>query len=117
MAVMLDPANSNPDKVKFIDRAHASVVTENLGSTITPTGWGDLMLHKAKFTFIDADGRESFDGVIMMKVSLEEVDPTSSVNIELNRQSIVGAKLQDFNNNFVEILKFIKKHYQAIVEN
>ena len=113
----LDPANDNADKTTFYDRVNANVVVELMKNTLTPGGWDDLMLQESKFLFQDAQGVKSYDGPCLLKVILEDIDPTSSVNIEMHRQSIEGAKLHDFKGNVVEMLKTIEKHYQAIVEN
>ena len=53
----------------------------------------------------------------MLKVLLEEIEPTASVNVELHRQAIEGAKLQEQKVNVIEMCKSIERHFQAIVEN
>ena len=53
----------------------------------------------------------------MIKVQLEEIDPTSLVNIKLHRQAIKGSKLHTFKGNVVKMLKNIERHHQAIVIN
>ena len=116
-AADLDPATVDDDKKKFFSRVHANVVVENIKNCLTPSGWEDLMLEKDKFTFVTSSGGESYDGPVMLKVIFENVDPTSSVNIELHRQAIEGAKLHDFKGNVVEMLKSIEKHHQSIVGN
>ena len=96
---------------------HANVVAEILKKCLTPASWDDLMLSKDKFTFHASSGTEKYDGPTMLKVLLEEIDPTSSVNIELHRQAIEKARLHDFKNNVVEMTKSIEKHHLAIVSN
>ena len=113
----LTPATVDDDKKTFYSRVHGNVVAEVLKNLLTPAGWDDLMLQKSKFTFTTTDGNESHDGPTMLKVLLEEIDPTSSVNIELHRQAIEGSKLHNFKGNVVEMLKDIEKHHQAIVSN
>ena len=53
----------------------------------------------------------------MLKVLLEGIELTASVNVELHRQAIEGAKLQEHKGNFIEMCKSIERHFQAIVEN
>ena len=53
----------------------------------------------------------------MLKVLLEEIDPTPSVNVELHCRAIEGAKLQDHKGNVIEMCKSIEIHFQAIVKN
>ena len=113
----LDPANSDDDKKRFYQRVHASVVSEIIKGMLTPKGWEDLMLEKAKFTFVDTTGIETYDGPTMLKVTLEEIDPTSTVNIELHRQAIEQMKLHEYHNNVTEMLKEMEKHHQAITSN
>ena len=116
-SVTLDPATVDTDKAKFYDRVNANVVVEIVKNTLTPGGWDDLMLQEDKFAFLSAEGVKSFDGPSLLKVLLEEIDPTSSVNIEMHRQAIEGAKLHTYKGNVVEMLKMIEKHHQSIVEN
>ncbi len=113
----LDPGANIGDKAKFYDRVNGNVVVELLKNIFTPGGFEDLMLQSEKFTFTNTAGVKSYDGPTMLKVALEEIDPTASVNIEMHRQSIEGAKLHDFKNNVVEMIKSIEKHHQAIVGN
>ena len=75
------------------------------------------MLSKDKFTFHASSGTKKYGGPTMLKVLLEEIDPTSSVNIELHRQAIKKSRLHDFKNNVVEMTKIIDKHHLTIVSN
>ena len=96
---------------------NGNVVVELLKNILTPIGFKDLMLQLDKFTFTDTTGEKRYDGPTMLKVALEEIDPTSSVNVELHRQAIEGTELHDFKNNVVKIFKTIEKHHQAIISN
>ena len=60
---------------------------------------------------------KSYDGPTMLKVLIEDIDPTASVNVELHRQAVEGAKLQDHKGNVIKMCKSIERHFQAIVEN
>ena len=114
----LDPGANAADKATFYQRVNSGVVSENIKGLLSPKGWEDLMLEKAKFTFTDVTaGVETYDGPCMLKVLLEEVDPTTSVNIELHRQAIEQAKLHAYDNSVTEMIKDIEKHHQAIVSN
>ena len=53
----------------------------------------------------------------MMKVLLEDIDPSSLINIELHRQAIENTKLQDFRGNVSEMLKSTEQYFQVIVGN
>ena len=117
MSVALNPENNNADESRFYTRVHANVVVEIGKNFLTPNGWDDLMLQQHKFAFMDITGMKSYDGPTLLKVLLEEIDPTSSVNVELHRQAIEGAKLQEHKGNFIEMCKSIERHFQAIVEN
>lgn len=111
----LDPGASAPNKVKFYDRVNGNVVAELIKKILTPSGFDDLMLESPKFTFTSLGGQKSYDGQTMLKVLLEEIDPTALVKIEMHRQAIGGAKLHGHKNN--GSLKTIKKNHQAIVGN
>ena len=114
----LTPATDDAHKKIFYKRVDSNVVAEIIKGILTPKGWEDLMLEKRKFTFTHAtSGVETYDGPCMLKVLLEEIDPTTSVNIELHRTAIEQAKLHDHDNNVTEMIKDIEKHHQAIVEN
>ena len=75
------------------------------------------MLQQHKFAFTDITGMKSYDGPTILKVLLEEIYPIASVNVELHRQAIEGAKLQEHKGNVINICKSIEHHFQAIVEN
>ena len=94
MSVALDPANNNADKARFYTRVHENVIVEIVKNFLTPNGWDDLMLQQHKFVFTDITGMKSYDGPTMLKVLLEEIYPTASVNVELHHQVIEGAKLK-----------------------
>ena len=83
--VILDPANVAGDKLKFYDRVNSNVVMENIKNILTPGGWDDLMLQHPKFSFVNVDSTKNYDGPTMMKVLLEDIEPSSSVIIELHR--------------------------------
>ena len=53
----------------------------------------------------------------MLKVLLEQIDPTSTVNLEMHRQAIEDIKLQMHHNNVTEMVKEIEKHYKVITGN
>ena len=114
---MLDPGAVPADQPKFYDRVHGNVVVELIKNILTPGAWDDLMLQELKFGFTDTLGTKSYDGPTMLKVLLEEIDPTSSVNIELHRQAIEATKLHEFKGNLPDMLKSIEKHHQVIVGN
>ena len=48
---------------------------------------------------------------------LEQIDPTSAVNLEMHFHTIESVKLQTHNNNVTEMVKDIEKHYQVITSN
>ena len=74
------------------------------------------MLQQHNFAFTDITGMKSYDGPTLIKVLLEEIDPTASVNLELHLQAIDGAKLQEHKGNVIKICKSIEHHFQAIVK-
>ena len=113
----LDPENNNADEAKLYTQVHANVMVEIFKNFLTPNGWDDLMLQQHKFAFTDITGMKSYYGPTMLKVLLEEIDPTASFNVELHRQAIEGAKLQEHKGNVIEICNSIERHLQAIAEN
>ena len=90
---------------------------EIVNNFLTPNGWDDLMLQQHRFAFTDITGMKSYDGPTLLKVFLKEIYPTAPVNVELHRQAIEGAKLQEHKGNVIEIFKSIERHFQAIVKN
>ena len=115
ISVALYPANNNADEAKFYTRVHANVVVEIFKNFLTPNGWDDLILQKHKFSFTDITGMKSYDGPTMLRVLLEEIDQTASVNMELHCQAIEGAKLQYHKGNVIKMCKSIERHFRAIV--
>ena len=84
MSVALEPANNNADKDTFYTKVHANVVVEIVKNSVIPNGWDDLMLQQHKFAFTDITGMKSYDGTTLLKVLLDEIYPTASVNVELH---------------------------------
>ena len=105
ISVALDPANNNADEATFYTRVHENVVVEIVKNFLTPNGWDDLMLQQQKFVFSDITGMKSYDGPTLLKVLLEEIDPTASVKVELHCQAIEGAKLQEHKSNVIKMCK------------
>ena len=101
MSVALDPANNNADESIFYTQVHANVVVEIVKNFLTPNGWDDMMHQQHKFAFTYITGMKSYDGPTFLKVLLEEIDPTASVNVELHRQAIEGVKLQEHKVNVI----------------
>ena len=75
------------------------------------------MLQQHKLAFTDIIGMKIYYGPTLLKVLLEENDPTAPINMELNRQAIEGANLQEHKGSVIEICKSIERHLQAVVEN
>ena len=113
----LDPANTNTDESKLYTQVHVNVVVEIVKNFLTPNVWDDLMLQQHKFALTDITGMKIYNGPTMLKVLLEEIDPTEPVNVELHHQAIEGAKLQDHKGNVIKICKSIERHFQAIIKN
>ena len=63
------------------------------------------MLQQSKFSFSNADETKIYHSQKMMKVLQEEIGTNSSVNIELHRQAIEGAKLQDSKGDVNKMIK------------
>ena len=99
----MDPANNKADKARFYTRVHVNVVVEIVKNFLTPNVWDDMMLQQHKFTLTDITGTKSHDGPTLLKVLLGEIDPTASVNVELHRQAIEGAKIQEHKGNVIEM--------------
>ena len=83
--VVLSPSTVPTDQPIFFDRVNGNVVSEIIKNILTPLAWDDRMLQEDKCGFNDPTGIKSYDGPCMLKVLLEEIDPTSSVNIEMHR--------------------------------
>ena len=90
---------------------------EIVNNFLTPNGWDDLMLQQHTFAFMDITGMKSYNGPTMLKVLLKEIDPAASVNLELHRQAIEGAKLQEHKGNVIDMHNSTERHLQAIVKN
>ena len=81
MSVALDPSNNNVDEAKFYTQVHANVVVEIVNNFMTPNEWNDLMLQQHKFAFTETTGMKRYNGPKLLKVFLEEIDPTAPVNV------------------------------------
>ena len=96
---------------------NGNAVVKIIKNTLTPSAWDDMMLNKSKSSFVNSDGTKSDDGPTIMKVLLEDIDPSSSINTKLHRHAIKQAKVQDFKGNICVMLKSTEHHYQVIVED
>ena len=83
VSVALDPENNNTYEARFYTRVHANVVAETVKNFLSPNGWDVLMLQQHKFAFTDITGMKSYDWPTLIKVLLEDIDPTASVNLVL----------------------------------
>ena len=93
------------------------MVMERIKNTLTPGAWEDFMLQHEKLSFVNADGTKTYDGPKMMKVLPEDIDPSSSINIELHRQAIENSKFQYFKGNVRKMIKSTEHHFQVNVVN
>ena len=80
----LNPANNDADKPLFYERVDSHVVAEWLKNILDTQSFAKILLEQNKFTFADqATGVQSFDGVILLKIVLDKLDPSVVVGIEL----------------------------------
>ena len=77
-----------------------NAVVEIIKNTLTSSAWNDMMLNERKSSFVNSDGTKSYDGPTILKVLLEDIDLSSSINTKHHRQAIEQAKLQDFKGKF-----------------
>ncbi len=61
--------------------------------------YSNLLLKKNKFSFTDADGAESYDGLIMLKLTLTKLDPSVVVGVEVLCMKLEKCQLFQYSNN------------------
>ena len=62
------------DKKQFYAHIHSNVDVVNIKGMLAPQGWEDIILQKEKLSFVDTNGKESYDGPCMLKVLLKEIN-------------------------------------------
>ena len=107
MSVAFDPSNNNANKARFYTRVHTNFFVVIVKNFLTPNVWDDLMLQQHQFAFTGITGIKSYNRPTLLKFLLDEIDPTASVNMELHRQAIEGAKLQENKGNIIKMCKSI----------
>jgi len=111
----LDPVTPTCSQESIFLCVHNNVVVGIL--KLTPVSWDYFRLKKDKFTFVTTSGLEIYNGPMVLKVLLEDIDPTCSVNIECCSRVIEKSRLRDFKNNVTEMIQHIENHHLVIVSN
>ncbi len=95
----LDPTNVPNDKVTFYERVHSHVIAKWIKNMLDDVLYSNLLLKKNEFSFIDADGAESYDGLVMLKLVLTKLDPSVIVGVEVLRMKLNKCRLFQYINN------------------
>ena len=113
----IDPANSDPDKIKFYSRVNRSVVMQVIKNGLSASGWEDLMLEKDKFTYSNPNGEVEYDGVSMMLLIYRIIDPSTMVGFDTILKKIENARLGNHNNCVKTLLTAIETNYGILAAN
>ena len=114
----LDPGNNDAHKTKFYSRVHSSVIAAIVKNGLSVTGYDDLLLQKERLSFHNATtGELEYDGLTMLFLIFEKVDPSTVVGLDSILKKIENAKLGDFSNNVDSMLTMIESNYRILKEN
>lgn len=113
----LDPANSAPDKAKFYSRVDRTVVMQIIKNGLSPTGWDDLMLQAPKFKYMNPNGEIEYDGVTMMRLIYNIIDPSTVVGFDSVLKKIEQARLSNHGNCVKSMLTSIESLYAILADN
>ena len=111
----LDPANDADDKKLFYERVDANVVTEWIPQVLDDVSYSTLLLSMDEFTFVDTNGSQTFEGTIMLKKVLDELDPCVVVGVENLRKKLEEIRLDKYNENVKDMITDIEHTYKQIL--
>ena len=113
----LDPANSAPDKVKFYSRVDRTVVMQIIKNGLSATGWDDLMLQDSKFKYVNPNGEIEYDGVTMMRLIYNTIDPSTVVGFDTVLKKIEQARMSNHGNCVKAMLTSIESLHAVLAAN
>ena len=71
---------------------------------------------KDRFSWTDANGDTYYDGVMILFLVMDTVNPTTKVGVQNLRNKIAKANSALFRHDIPEMLKYIKSQYDLIME-
>ena len=111
----LDPANNDADKTIFYERVDSHVSAEWLKNVFDTQSYAKILLERDFFTFVDqTTGLQSFDGVVMLFIVLNKLDPSVVVGIELLRKKLETIRLHQYKNNVDDMCTVIRETMKLI---
>lgn len=111
----LDPANNANNKTTFYERVDAHVIDEWVKNVLDDVSYSTLLLSSDSFTFVDENGAQSFDGTIMLKYVLDELDPTVVGGVEILRKKLEEIRLHQYKDNVKNMITDIKMTMKQIL--
>ena len=78
--------------------------------------WNKMMTMKDCFSWTDANGDMYYNGVMILFLVMDIVNPTTKVGVQNLRNKIEKGNSALFRHDISEMLKYIKSQYYLIME-
>jgi hypothetical protein len=100
-------------KQKHQFRIHSEMLFKILSNLLTKDAMQLLMVEKDKFSFEDTEtGDEKYDGVILLKMILDDVKPSVVIDVQDLEDLLVSTTLQKHGNNVQTLTREMEKTYK-----
>ena len=104
-----DPANFDSDKKLFYSRFDSQVGTELIKNILVDAEYSKLMLKNNMFTFQDdTTGNERIDGLCLLKLLFDRIDPNVVVGVKVLCQKLEATKPHPYQNDVDAMLPDIE---------
>ena len=112
----LDLATNTIDKTKFFNRVRSKIIEQALEGVFDQASWNKIMTIEDCFSWTDDNGDTYYNGVILLFLVMDTVNPTTKVSMQNLRNKIAKANSALFQHDIPEMLKYIKNQYDLIME-
>ena len=116
LCVALNPKTSEIDKKKFYQKVRSTMISKAIKGYFNHTTISKLENQSSKYRWIDANGQFFDDGPTMLKLLMDECNPSIRVGVESLKLKIENTRLQQHNNDVSKCMQSIQTNYRLILE-
>jgi hypothetical protein len=111
----IDPASDDDDKKIFFKRVRSDMIAHRIMNSLKPAALASLKLKESKFLWKSSDGEIYYDGVTMLQILIEKVNPTTRVGVVDLKDKIRNAKMANYSHNVREMTDKLQSYYNDIL--
>ena len=104
------------DKIKFYLKVRSKMIAKVINGHFTIASLTNLRNSSDKYRWKDANGQYFDDSPTMLKILLDDCNPSTRVGVEDLKKKIEGARLANFKHNVSKCMDYIKSNYKLILE-